>query len=182
MSARAFIDEAMFRWVLGQVDDPLSAVEAEFAAMHAVAVDLGCLWEAGDALGAAGWISPEVAPVYWERCTSYTRDGVGLAAYSTDGGERRYEMLYECLESHEPSGPVWTLDTVTVEPNHQRGGIGSALVEHGLGLARESQCAACLETSRPELVGYYTRMGFQVDSEADLPEGGPHLWFMVARG
>jgi GNAT superfamily N-acetyltransferase len=182
MSARAFIDEAIFRWVLGEVDDPLCAVEAEFAAMHAVAADLGCLWEAGDALGAAGWISLEASPVYWERCTAHTSEGAGLAAYATDGGGRRYEMLYECLESNEPSEPVWMLDTVTVEPTPQRGGIGSALVEHGLGLARESHCAACLETSRPELVGYYARFGFVVDSEADLPDGGPHLWFMVARG
>jgi GNAT superfamily N-acetyltransferase len=182
MSARAFVDEAMFRWVLGEVDDPLSAVEAEFAAMHAVAADLGCLWEAGDALGAAGWVDPEVSSVYWERCSAYTGEGAGLAAYATDGGGRRYEMLYECLESHEPSGAVWMLDTLTVEPSLQRGGIGSALVEHGLGLARESHCAACLETSRPELVGYYARFGFVVDTEADLPEDGPHLWFMVARG
>jgi predicted N-acetyltransferase YhbS len=91
-------------------------------------------------------------------------------------------MLYECIESHEPSEPVWTLDIVTVEPTEQRGGIGSALVEHGLGLARESRCASFLDTSRPELVPYYARFGFEVDSEADLPEGGPHLWFMVARG
>jgi GNAT superfamily N-acetyltransferase len=180
MSARAFIDEAMFRWVLGEVDDPLSAVEAEFAATDAVAADLRCLWEAGDALGAARWVSPDASPVYWERCKAFSSDGLGLAAYATDSG-RRYEMLYECLESHEPSEPVWTLDMLTVEPAQQRGGIGSALVEHGLGLARESRCASFLDTSRPELVGYYARFGFQLDSEADLPEGGPHLWFMVAR-
>jgi GNAT superfamily N-acetyltransferase len=181
MSARAFIDEAMFRWVLGEVGDPLSAVEAEFAAMDAVAAELGCLWEAGDALGAARWVSPEASPVYWERCKAFSSEGVGLAAYATDGG-RRYEMLYECLDSHEPSEPVWTLDILTVEPTQQRGGIGSALVEHGLGLARESRCASFLDSSRPELVGYYARFGFVVTSEADLPDGGPHLWFMVARG
>jgi predicted N-acetyltransferase YhbS len=91
-------------------------------------------------------------------------------------------MLYECLDSHEPSEPLWTLDILTVEPAQQRGGIGSALIEHGLGLARESRCASFLDTSRPELVDYYARFGFEVSSEADLPEGGPHLWFMVARG
>jgi GNAT superfamily N-acetyltransferase len=181
MSARAFIDEAMFRWVLGEVDDPLGAIEAEFAAMHGVAAHLGCLWEAGDAIGAAGWISAEASPVYWERCKAYLGEGAGFAAYATDG-RRRYEMVYELLDSHEPSEPVWTLDTLTVEPTEQRGGIGSALIEHGLDHAHRSGCAAFLETSRPELVGYYARFGFVVASEADLPEGGPHLWFMVARG
>jgi GNAT superfamily N-acetyltransferase len=181
MSARAFINEAMFRWVLGEVDDPLSAVEAEFAALDAMAADLGCLWEAGIAFGAARWVSPEASAAYWEGGKAYTSEGLGLAAYATDGG-RRYEMLYECLESNEPSEPVWTLDILTVEPSLQRGGIGSALIEHGLGLARESRCASFLDTSRPELVPFYNRFGFEVDSEADLPEGGPHLWFMVARG
>jgi GNAT superfamily N-acetyltransferase len=181
MSARAFIDEAMFCWVLGEVDDPLSAMEAEFVAMHAAAADLGCLWEAGEALGAAGWISPEASSAFWESCKAFTSQGAGLAAYATDGG-RRYEMLYECLHSHEPREPVWTLDTLTVEPTQQRGGIGSALIKHGLALARGSRCASILETTRPELVGYYARFGFVVTSEADLPEGGPHVWFMVARG
>ena len=182
MSARAFVDEAMFRWVLGEVDDPRCAVEAEFAVMHAVAVDLGCLWEAGEALGAAGWVSPEASPAYWEGCKAFTSNGAGLAAYATDGG-RRYEMLYECLDSHAPSEPVWTLDTLTVEPTPAApAAIGSALVQHGLGLARGSRCASFLDTSRPELVGYYAQFGFVVSSEADLPEGGPHLWFMIARG
>jgi hypothetical protein len=125
MSARAFIDEAMFRWVLGEVDDPMSAVEVEFAAMDAVAADLGCLWEAGEALDAARWVSPEASAVNWERCKAFSSEGHGLAAYATDGG-RRHEMLYECLDSHEPSAPVWTLDILTVEPTQQRGGIGSA--------------------------------------------------------
>jgi GNAT superfamily N-acetyltransferase len=181
MSARVFIDEAVFRWVLGEVDDPRSAVEAEFAAMDAVAADLGCLWEAGDALGAARWISPEASPVCWERCKAFSSKGLGLAAFATDGG-RRCELFYECFDSHKPSEPAWTLDILTVEPSEQRGGIGSALIDHGLGLARRSRCASFLETSRPELVGYYLRFGFAVDSEADLPNGGPHLWFMVARG
>lgn len=128
MSARAFIDEAMFRWVLGEVDDPLSAIEAEFAAMHAVTSDLGCLWEAGEALGAAGWVSPEASPVYWERCKAFTSEGAGLAAYATDGG-RRYEMLYECLDSHEPSEPVWTLDTL-------HGRADPAARRHRLGVDR----------------------------------------------
>jgi hypothetical protein len=66
MSARAFTDEAIFRWVLGEVGDPLSAVEAEFAALDAMAADLGCLWVAGDALGATRWVSPEASPAYWE--------------------------------------------------------------------------------------------------------------------
>jgi hypothetical protein len=88
MSARAFINEAMFRWVLGEVDDPLSAVEAEFAALDAMAADLGCLWEAGIALGAARWVSPEASAAYWEGGKAYTSEGLGLAAYATDGGRR----------------------------------------------------------------------------------------------
>ena len=105
--------------------------------------------------------------MYWEQRKAFSGEGLGLAACATDGG-RRYELLYECLDSQEPSEPVSTLDILTVEPSEPRGGIGSAFVEHGLGLARRSQCASFLDTSRPELVGYYARFGFAVDSEADL--------------
>ncbi len=179
MSARAFLDEAIFRWAVGDVDEPLAACEAVFAAEHTVAVDLGCLWEAGDALGAAGWFGPEVYGAYCERCVSAARDGVGAAAHATDGG-RRWQMLYDCVDSHEPPRPAWTLDTLSVDPARQRVGIGSALIAHGLALAHESGCLATLETCRPELLSYYARFGFEVTSEADLPEDGPHIWFMVA--
>lgn len=179
MSARAFLGEAIFRWAAGEVDDPLAACEAGFAVEHTVAIDLGCLWEAGDALGAAGWFGPEVYGVYCERCRSAALDGVGVAAYATDGGHR-WQMLYDCVDSHAPARPAWTLDTISVDPAGQRAGIGSALIAHGLALARESGCLATLETCRGELLGYYARFGFEVTSEDDLPENGPHLWFMVA--
>jgi GNAT superfamily N-acetyltransferase len=69
------------------------------------------------------------------------RGSDGLVLVEVPDGGRRYELLYECLDLHELSEPVWTLHIVTVEPDVQRRGIASAFFEHGLGLARRSACA-----------------------------------------
>ena len=50
MTARAFLDEPLLRWPLGDVPDPLVAIEEEFMFVLSVAAACGCLWEAGDAI------------------------------------------------------------------------------------------------------------------------------------
>jgi GNAT superfamily N-acetyltransferase len=63
----------------------------------------------------------------------------------------------------------------------QRGsGIGTALIEHGLGFARRDGVTAFLETGRPGNVAYYERRGFRTFLDGDAPDGGPHIWFMRA--
>jgi hypothetical protein len=37
---------------------------------------------------------------------------------------------------------------------------------------------AFLETGRERNVGFYERFGFRVVDDADIPSGGPHVWFM----
>jgi len=70
------------------------------------------------------------------------------------------------------------LDMVAVDPALQGQGVGSALIRHGVELARGDGVAAFLETGNPRNVPYYERFGLRVTGEADAPDGGPHIWFM----
>ena len=71
------------------------------------------------------------------------------------------------------------LAPMAVAPERQRQGIGSALVEHGLGLLRECGCPFVLVLGHP---GYYPRFGFERASAHHLAcqwEGVPDDAFMV---
>lgn len=174
MYSRAFLDEPLLRWPLGAVADPLAVIEAEFCSTNVIAAAHGCLWEVGDAQAGAGWISPQAAETYWNELMLGTR---GVIAHAIDGGLRHVKQ-WEWIASHYPAEPIWFLESVAVDPDRQRGGLGSALIDHGLRFADESGLPAFLETSQPQLVGYYQRFGFGVVAEGDVPGGGPSVWFM----
>jgi putative acetyltransferase len=67
---------------------------------------------------------------------------------------------------------VAALAPVAVLPDHQRRGIGSALIRRGLELCRKRGCAAVLVVGHPE---YYPRFGFSADLAAGVkaPFSGP---------
>ena len=60
----------------------------------------------------------------------------------------------------------------------QRGGVGSALINHMLRRIDDDALPAFLDTSAPDNLGYYERFGFQVTAESTLPNGIP-LWGMT---
>ena len=61
----------------------------------------------------------------------------------------------------------------------QRRGIGRALVRLGLEWSRRDGVPAFLETSKPETMRRSTSIsGSEVETAADAPQGGPHVWFM----
>lgn len=72
------------------------------------------------------------------------------------------------------------LAPMAVLPSHQRKGIGSRLVQHGLKHLRESGCPFTIVLGHPE---YYPRFGFEIASKYRLLcqwEGIPDEAFMVA--
>src|SRR5262249_6519695 len=81
MTARAFLEEPVLRWPLGDVPDPLAAIEADFVVVQSVAAACGCLWEAGDAIGAAAWISPDILGRFWDELATASV-GRGIAHYA----------------------------------------------------------------------------------------------------
>ncbi len=71
------------------------------------------------------------------------------------------------------------LAPMAVLPEHQRQGIGSALVEHGLEILRDRPCPYVIVLGHPE---YYPRFGFKPASGHGLRcqwEGVPDEAFMV---
>lgn len=82
------------------------------------------------------------------------------------------------LAPYRPAEPVWFLATVGVRPEKQGQGLGAAVIRPGLAEADRTSRASYLETSLPANVRLYTRLGFEIDAELDLPHGGPRTWTM----
>ncbi len=86
--------------------------------------------------------------------------------------------MWDWVFAHHPDEPFWMLDQLAVDEAARGRGIGTALVRHGLDLARQGGAVAVLETAVPRNVGYYERLGFRVTADEDVPGGGPHIWFL----
>jgi GNAT superfamily N-acetyltransferase len=111
-------------------------------------------------------IQPELGHVRLDAWEDAQVNEVRMHGLTEDGG-RRYDAFRAWVDSKPPEEPLWTLDSVGVEPAAQRRGIGSALVEHGL--ARAGRIGVSMETER---------FGFRVVEHADAPDGGPHISFL----
>jgi putative acetyltransferase len=67
------------------------------------------------------------------------------------------------------------LGPLSVAPEYQRRGIGSRLMREALGVLRERAASGCVLLGDPR---YYSRFGFQVDSNLSLP-GVPSEYFQA---
>jgi GNAT superfamily N-acetyltransferase len=170
---RAFIHEPMMCWPMGSGRDLTERFTQCFAYFLEMALPLGVVWVAGPEDGVAVWTAPEQREA-WEL---HPWDQPRILAMADDGGHR-YEAFWDWVATHDPTEPSWQLDSIAVEPKLQGRGIGSALIEAGLAMARADRAGAFLSTGTQQNVAIYGRCGFRVYDEADAPDGGPHVWFM----
>jgi GNAT superfamily N-acetyltransferase len=169
---RAFVVEPMMRWPLCKGDDVEERLVRAFELFMQDPIRLGLVWEAGSGAGAMIWIPAD------QRDAVENGNDAMRSVYAQEDGGRRFDRLGDCVESKQPEEPLALLDSVAVEPGAQGGGIGSALIQCGIGKARAAGHGALLETGNPRNVPFYERHGFRVVDEADVPGGGPHIWFM----
>ena len=171
---RAFVVEPMMRWPLGE-DEEIEIEERLVRAFDLFMegpIRLGMVWEAGAGTGALILIPAGQM--------NAVEDGnqAMRTVYERADGARRFDRLWDWVESKHPEEPLALLDSVAVEPAEQGRGIGSALIRSGLDRARAAGHGAWIETGNPRNVPLYERHGFRVVEDADAPGGGPHIWFM----
>jgi GNAT superfamily N-acetyltransferase len=173
MFGRAFVDEPMMRWPLGDHGDVVDRFARCFAYFLEDVLGLGIVWEVGDAKGAAVWIPPDQSEP-WE---VHPWNQARISALTNDGGGR-YEAFWDWVDSRCPDERLWQLDSIAVEPIVQGRGLGGALIAAGLARAGRDGIGAFLSTGTPRNVTIYERAGFRVVEDLDAPGGGPHIWFM----
>ena len=82
------------------------------------------------------------------------------------------------INRHRPQDPHWYLDILGVDPAHDRSGIGSALLAHGLKRCDQSGEAVFLDTLSADNTRFYEKHGFDITANFTLPSG-LSIWTMV---
>jgi predicted N-acetyltransferase YhbS len=90
---------------------------------------------------------------------------------------RRAMKFMQAVERKHPKAPHYYLATLGTEPDFQRKGVGSAVMQPVLDRCDADGVPAYLESSKEVNVPYYRRHGFEVTDELKLPDG-PTLWLM----
>jgi GNAT superfamily N-acetyltransferase len=83
----------------------------------------------------------------------------------------RFSAIQESGHPHDEHVYLWFL---AVDPNHQRGGVGRALLAH---VYQDATAPVYLDTANPANVPYYASNGFEELGKAAGPRGAT-MWFM----
>lgn len=175
--ARAYLDDPMMTWYVGERADRLARLQRFFTAAlgRLVRGSSREVWTTSDVAGGAHWARPGSGPVSPREMLP----GVPAVLRSLGpAGMRRSARAYRVLQRHRPAALHLYLEGLATHPDHQRRGVASALVGEMLAHADGDGAGAYLETQRAENVPFYERHGFRVTAEIDVPGSPVHMWQM----
>lgn len=105
--------------------------------------------------GAALWLPPGAHPDE-EKLDALLRDTVPESA------RKDVFAVIEQMGRHHPEEPHWFLPFIGIDPSRQGGGLGAALLKHGLALCDRDGVPAYLDSSNPRNNPLYERHGFEL--------------------
>ncbi|HYZ28737.1 MAG TPA: GNAT family N-acetyltransferase [Thermoleophilaceae bacterium] len=137
----------------------------------------GRIWQV-ERDGAVAGVLSSVDPGQWPppqlHAIAYQALGPTLAGPAVLWRSLAADALMHEHHPHEPHLYVWML---AVAPEHQRTGVGRALLTAALARAEELATYTYLETANPDNLPYYASFGFRQIAQARLPGGAP-IWWM----
>ncbi len=172
--ADAFLDDPFAVWLFPEKRRRARLVTSWAMQMRVISVPRGYAYTTSDLEGVALWAPPG---------PDHQTLGQQLRLFAPFlrilGPRRLFAAAagYGVIRRGRPDEPHWYLSTLGVEPVAQRRGFGRALLRPMLERADKESTLTYLETFRPDNIPYYERFGFQVTSEANIPNG-PHMWSM----
>jgi ribosomal protein S18 acetylase RimI-like enzyme len=134
--------------------------------------------ERGEIVGVSAWMPPRSFPPSL-RVQLAQLPGSLRAFYRQLHALKVVGIYLRTLLKVHPKEPHWYLMLLAVDPEAQRRGVGTMLVDHGLGLADDEGVGAYLETQKEENLAYYRRFGFELsETLRPMTEGPPYytMW------
>jgi GNAT superfamily N-acetyltransferase len=182
--ARAFADDPIFIHALSDPGErerlmpPFMTAWTRYGLLFGV-VDV----TAGPVEASAIWLPPDAAIRQTEERSEQAGLTAVLSAFSDGARARHHARVQHMSRAREaaPSVPHWYLPWIGVDPARQGLGLGSLLLRAGLARVDQDGVECRLFTGQPRNVPLYQRYGFEIAVEGDIPDGGPHFWFMRRR-
>lgn len=151
----AFSGDPMARWSLPDPAKYLAIFSSVVKAFGGSAFEKGTAYIANGFTGAALWLPPGA------RSDEETLKKL-FDENTDDGIKNDMQGIFEQMEKFHPTEPHWYLPMIGVDPTHQGGGVGSALMTEALKAVDRDGSIAYLESSNPRNISLYERHGFEV--------------------
>jgi predicted GNAT family N-acyltransferase len=154
----AFSVDPMARWSLPDPATYLAVFSSITKAFGGSAFDKGTAYIANGFTGAALWLPPGAKSDEESLKRLFDEN-------TNDDIKEDMQRIFEQMEKYHPTEPHWYLPMIGVDPAHQGGGIGSALMIEALKAVDRDGSIAYLESSNPRNISLYQRHGFEVIGE-----------------
>ncbi len=169
----AFATDPLLRWVWPQDRRYDGCAPAFFGLLLSLRTAGGEVWAAAGGAAVAMWDPPGglysmPAEDPWP----------ALNGTFTEAEQGRWKVYNESLAVPADAPPHWYLGVLATAPEHQRRGLGAAVLAPVLAAADRTATVAFLETASESNVAFYARHGFTVSREVDLPDEGPRCWLL----
>ena len=89
------------------------------------------------------------------------------------------DEMFSRAELHEPDGAWQMIFSVMTAPDRRGEGLAAALVKHVVQEARASGRRGAVLTAKPELVGFYARLGFRDEGVSQGSTHGGAVWHQM---
>jgi GNAT superfamily N-acetyltransferase len=171
----AFLDDPLTSWIFADDAARPAQLQAWMRLTTEMGLTRGHLYTAGGNRAAAVWSPPDVTlfdELWGARLSELLVGELGDRAAAVLGGLARAFASHSDRESH------FYLFTLGTHPEQQGRGLGAGVVEPVLAICDREGLPAYLESSKERNLPFYQRLGFEVQSEISVADGGPKLWPM----
>ena len=179
--ARAFFDYPMLTWLMPGDAHRRAALPVFMSASVRWGLLMNDVFGIGDPLcGVAIWAPPSMADRDLDPDDSSVRYHEAAAAIGPDAEARleRFGAEQRDLRQHQMGPRTWYLAWLGVDPDQQRAGAGTALLDDMFFHLDRIGDDIYLETEKSANVPYYLLRGFSVVTEGAISGGGPRFWTM----
>lgn len=176
---RAFLEYPLMQYAVSDTAARLRGTTSLYGAILSDSLQHGEVFAAGGVAAVACWLPPGTGMPGLAR-----QIRAGLLALPFRFGVRGLKRLLDydkiAAELHHRYAPEphWYLASIGVDPDRQRQGLGSRLLELHLARADREGQACYLDTHRESNVWLYQRHGFQVMWEGTAPGHPVKVWSM----
>jgi ribosomal protein S18 acetylase RimI-like enzyme len=169
----AFATDPLLRWVWPEDERYAACAPSFFGLLLDLRLAGGEVWTTEDCRAVAMWDPP--GGLY---ATPGEDPWPPLQATFTAAERARWSAFDGAVAVPAGTPPYWYLGVLATAPGHQGTGLGSAVTAPVLAAADRAGQQAWLETMSERNLAFYDRLGFMVEREVDLPDGGPRCWLM----
>jgi GNAT superfamily N-acetyltransferase len=171
--AHAFYDDPVFKWLFPDDEKRLGQSRRYFAGRAHSLLRQDETYTTDGGIASAMWARPGE---WHDPPLDVMRQFVALVPALGRRIPRSLQGL-RVIEERHPQKPHWYLAVLGTHPDRQGQGLGSALLQPVLEECDRLEIPAYLETGTERNVAFYTRHGFKVTEEIQLPDGPP-MWLM----